>query len=251
MADRWSNPSGSLGVHRFRVWPAGTDSYDHTELTQNFDTLDGIVGIPPAGDWPPTTGTNGGIYREVKLLELDAMPIGTVFHWFRPDATVALPDGCLVCDGSVVSAVNHDFPGVVVSVTLPNLLNRSIIGADLNKADGTAAAAVGNGNINLPAGAPGPQATGGLNEVILSLAQIPAHNHGGGNHNHTYNQQIIQLPQGGINYLFYVRDDITHTLQTNFSGTIINTEGSGTAHENRPLYVGLIPLCKVRRVDSL
>ena len=27
MADRWSNPSGGLGIDRFRVWPAGTDSY--------------------------------------------------------------------------------------------------------------------------------------------------------------------------------------------------------------------------------
>ena len=251
MADRWSNPSGGLGIHRFRVWPAGTDSYDHSELTANLDTLDGIIGIPASGDWPPTTGINGGIYKEVTLLQLNEMPIGTVFFWFRPDDSLALPDGCVVLDGSTLGPSEHDFTGIGGTITLPNLLNASVIGADPNKVNGTDAAAVGNGNINLPAGAPGPQATGGLNEVILSLAQIPAHNHGGGNHKHSYNQQIIQLPSGGINYLFYVRDEITHTLDTNYSGTIINTEGSGAAHENRPKYVGLIPLCKVKRITSL
>src|SRR5262245_9108077 len=69
MADRWSNPSGSVGVHRFRVWPSGTDSYDHVELAANWDKLDAMIGEPPSGDWPPSEGVNGGIYALIKALQ--------------------------------------------------------------------------------------------------------------------------------------------------------------------------------------
>ncbi len=70
MTDRWSNPSGGLGVHRYRVWPAGTDSYDHSELVANLDKIDAMIGIPSGGgDWPPTEGVNGGIYALIKDLQ--------------------------------------------------------------------------------------------------------------------------------------------------------------------------------------
>jgi len=256
MADRWSNPSGSLGVQRFRVWPGGADSYDHVENAANWDEADDIIGVPSSGTWPPTTGIDGGIYKEVALLALNEVPIGTVTFWFRPDAGIPIPTGWAVMDGSVVTAGNHEFPGVGGDVTLPNLLNASVIGADPNKSIGTAAAAVGNGNINLAAGAPGPQATGGLNEVILSLSQIASHNHGGGDHRHSTQRQIIQfIPQahlpGAVNYEFFKRDGYTNDDWSEYSGATITSEGGGGAHENRPKYVGLIPLCKVKSISTL
>src|SRR5207244_3483199 len=76
--DRWSNPSGSIGQHRFRVWPAGPDSYDHTELTANWDHLDGILGAPPSGMWPPTEGINGGIYKLIKDLQTVGLTLADI-----------------------------------------------------------------------------------------------------------------------------------------------------------------------------
>lgn len=83
MADRWSNPSGSVGQQRFRVWPAGTDSYDHVELAGNLDKIDAILGIPSAGAWPPTEGVDGGIYALIKDLQdrvddIEAIPPPTI-----------------------------------------------------------------------------------------------------------------------------------------------------------------------------
>lgn len=69
MTDRWSNPSGSVGFQRFRVWPAGTDSYSHVDLTNNFDEIDAIIGNSPTTNWPPTTGLNGGIYGVIQGIE--------------------------------------------------------------------------------------------------------------------------------------------------------------------------------------
>lgn len=251
MADRWSNPSGGLGFHRFRVWPAGGDSYDHAENAANWDKQDAIIGIPAAGDWPPSTGVDGGIYKEVRLLQLDRMPIGTVFAFFKPTDAYPIPDGTAVCDGSTIAPSDHDFVGIATSVVLPNLRNAFILGADSTKSIGTSAAAVGAGNIDSASGAPGPQATGGSNQHTLTEAQMPPHNHGGGNHFHTFARQVIQLVTGGLNYLVNRRDDTTHHETTDPSGAIINTQGGGLPHENRPRYVGLIYLMKVKYIDSI
>jgi len=165
MADRWSNPSGSLGIQRFRVWPLGTDSYDHAELTSNFDKIDAIIGIPAVGDWPPTQGTNGGIYAEVLAAKaaatLNAIPIGAMIPWFRPDATVPLPTGFVLADGSTVTKPNHGFTTIAGSIVVPDMRNKFVLGADYNFAVGQAGAAAGTANVEAAAGAPGPQGTAG------------------------------------------------------------------------------------------
>lgn len=176
MTDRWSNPSGGLGIERFRVWPAGTDSYSHSDLTQNWDTLDGIIGIPSSGDWPPTTGIDGGIYNEVLLLQDERTPIGTVVAWFRPNGATSIPTNWHACDGTTLTSSFHDFPGGG-SVTLPDLRNRFILGADASDANGAAAANVGDATIDTSSGAPGPQASGGSNKIVQSISQMPSHTH--------------------------------------------------------------------------
>src|SRR4051812_10163333 len=111
MAPRWSNPSGPLGVNRFRVWPAGPDSYNHAELAANFDKVDAMFGVPPGGGaWPPTEGSNGGLYKLITDLQASVasaiVPVGAMIFWFRPADSVPLPTGFVVADGSTVTKPN-------------------------------------------------------------------------------------------------------------------------------------------------
>lgn len=236
MAVRWSNPSGGAGFQRFRVWPAGTDSYSHTDLSNNFDTLDNIIGNSPTVNWPPTLGLNGGIYAQIALLQANRQPIGTVFPWFRPTLAVPIPAGCSVCDGSTLAAADHDFPGGG-SITLPNLINAFWLGADPNLPINQAGVAITDAGIDSASGAPGPQGTGGQNAHALTNTEIPT-----AAENTTSAQAMIGTSQSWPN--------VDPVFGSFLNGVTIQTS-SGSKHENRPRYVGLIPLCRVKYVNTL
>lgn len=250
MTTRYSNPSQTVGVDRFEVWPSGGDSYSHSQLAANWDTLDALIGLPSSGSaWPPSTGLNGGIYKEITLLQNDRTPIGSVFAWFRPSGDVPIPDGCVVCDGSVLTEDEHDFPGIDTSVTLPNLINSFVLGANPNTAIGTAGVAVTNGNINNENGAPGPQGTGGSNTIVQSEAQLAPHNHGGQTEDTGFDNESVQLATGAGS-----SNVLLGSQETNEQGDhhhVIDTDGSAAPMDNRPLYVGLIYLCKVLYSSSV
>lgn len=246
MAVRWSNPSGGAGFQRFRVWPAGTDSYSHTDLSNNFDTLDGILGNSPDANWPPSTGMNGGIYKEVALLQKNVKSeLGQVFPWFRPTLALAIPVGCAVCDGSVLQPSDHDFPGGG-TVTLPNLLNSFWVGADPAKSIGTPGAAVGASGHDDATGAPGPQGAGGLNQITQLIEQMPSHDHGGITGDTGFNNQRVDAAFQ-VNVLL---GNVLNGEQASHHHTIA-AQGGGSPMENRPRYVGLIPLCRVKYVTTL
>jgi len=262
-------------------------------MADNWDLLDDILGIPSGGaDWPITKGIDAGIYGLITSLTNTVqtlaggvagtaalMPIGAVIAWFRADESIDIPDGFNVCDGTVLTAGNHDF-AVGGSVTMPDLRNRFILGADASKSIGTAGAAVGSGSIDDSSGAPGPQGTGGSNQNTLTTSTIPSHAHTAttatsGNHTHSINDPMhahgahkeyasntsILYDQSGqkfgtsgavINFLpwidesptgisLYAAGSHTHTI------TVSNT-GGGSPHENRPRWMGLIYICKVKNV---
>lgn len=235
MAVRWSNPSGSAGFDRFKVWPAGTDSYSHSDLAANFDTADAIIGNSPDTNWPPTTGLNGGIYREVTLLQANQLQPGMIFPFFRPTLSVPIPAFAHVCDGSTLDASQHDFPGGG-SITLPDLVNAFWIGADVNKTIGEAGANPTDGSINSDAGAPGPQGVGGQNSHVLTSSESVI-------------TQVSLEDDAMINtsqswpFIAPVYQLFVKALQTESQ--------AAAAHENRPRFVGLIPLCVVKLVNSL
>lgn len=259
MADRWSNPSGSKGINRFRVWPSGTDSYDHGELTTNWDTLDAIIGIPSVGTWPATEGVDGGIYAEIKTAASAAIPIGAVYPWYRRSSGTATPDGWVICDGS--SVTDHQFPGLAgQTITLPDLRGKFVMGADPDATIGAAGADVGSSNINAAAGAPGPGGAGGANSVTVTLAQLATHQHAGSTTGWSPQQETWydsnggKYPQSG-NFTVDLWDD-SHSIGTGAGGyhsgqhqhklTGISAEGGGLAHENRPRWVGLIWIMKIK-----
>ena len=257
--DRYSEPSNN----RFHVWPAGSDSYDHTQNQQNWDLLDAILGYPATGDWPPvhTNSTNGGIYREVTRLQNDRVPIGTIISWFRPTSTTPVPDTWHICDGSVLAAgngVNHSFPGISGSVTLPDLRNKFILGADPTAGNqGNPAVAVTSPNIDTAAGAPGAQAAGGSNKIVQTKDQLAAHDHftvdfnpipdipGSGN-GITWFSHFATLGSGGNIAINNMGHNMTGA--SDYSGAAdphTSPTGSGSPMDNRPNWYGLIFLCKV------
>lgn len=271
MADRWSNPSGGLGVNRFRVWPAGTDSYDHAENAANWDMLDEILGIPSSGTWPPTTGIDGGIYAEVKRAGDSAMPVGAMFPWFRPSIAVPIPTGFEVCDGSVIAAVDHDFDGIATSVTLPDMRNRFVLGADATKTVGEAGVATTSGNIDAAAGAPGPQGLGSSNKHQLVTSEIPAHQHTGAGAETGWSPVVFGWynsnpapfgdnpplqPVGATGIQRWGNGGNGSSgaggwvnMQFKLSTGSGSAAGGDTAHENRPRYIGLIWLIKVKNAE--
>lgn len=149
---------------RFRVWDRSQDSFNGEDLVYNFDNLDEIIGGPDGGSgpsgqqflgtpsrWlgvgdniPPTASsrypgsTNGGfeqqtgrrtLYSIASGLNYNDVPLGTVIAWWRPTSAIPVPDGWTVCDGREVPVSGHSFP-ISASITLPDLRNKFIIGAD-------------------------------------------------------------------------------------------------------------------------
>src|SRR5436190_7965715 len=107
------------------------------------------------------------------------VPVGGMIEWWRPapvgGSEVPLPSGYEVADGRTIAAGLHDFP-ISGSITLPDLRNLFILGADADPAkDGT------NGvNGNLATNAPGVRGSGGSNAVkdLTHTHNSPAHGHG-------------------------------------------------------------------------
>lgn len=289
MAERWSNPSFGQGDQRFYVWPLGTDSYTHAHLAANWDKADAIFGGPSSGEWPV-----GGIHGEIQRASDGAIPLGMIFPWYRPSLAVSLPTGYVVVDGSTLNSTQHDFPGGG-DVTIPDLRNRFVLGADPEKAIGTAGSSVGSLLAHDVDGAPGPQGVGGANAVTLEADQLPKHSHAGSLTGWSptvmvwyFQASTYAAQQNAPRYLdnrdeaiekcgypgcYYdpertapiypasgnFTDDrwgtgVNHSTgqggwksgQHRHTITSLSTEGGGLGHENRPRYIGLIWLMKVK-----
>jgi len=259
------------------------------EFASNWDKVDAIFGIPDSGEWPV-----GGIYREVKRASDEAIPLGMIFPWFRPSLVVPLPSGYVVADGSTLTAAQHDFPGGG-NVTIPDLRNRFVLGADYSKEIGEAGAPADSPLVTLPTGAPGPQGQGGTNAVSLETKHLPKHSHTGGWSGWSpiimtwYFQDSTFEIQKNAPKLLDSRDEAIarcgppgcyydpervapwYPAEGNFESirwskgvhysagvggyniaqhrhklTNISSVGSNAVHENRPRYIGLIWLIKVK-----
>jgi len=257
MADRWSNPSGS----RFRIWPSSTDSYDHLELAANWDKLDALIGIPTGGGWPPTEGVGGGIWLEIQKAKEAAVPLGVAIPWFRANTEMEVPDGYVLADGSTLQADEHQIPNVSGPYTVPDLRNRFVIGANANTTTGTPGVDPTDSLINSASGAPGPGGSGGENVTKLTISQMAAHKHTGsltgwspilwtwynnadGKQPATDNYEVIR---SGAGCSTGVGDGGMQFGQHRHSITLPEV-GNDIPHENRPLYVGLVWIVKVRNV---
>lgn len=133
--------------------------------------------------WNSVPGWNGGIPgdfisndNELDLATVGVdirrqfVPIGAVLDWWRPDSSVAVPDGFVVCSGGTVTSANHDF-GTGESITTPDLRNKFILGASLTTAN--------NNNGDAASNSPTIGGTGGSNTArdLTHTHTTYAHNH--------------------------------------------------------------------------
>lgn len=233
------------------VWPADGDSYSHTDLAANFDTLDDIIGQPSDGSaWPPDLGLDGGIYKLLQILSLERAPIGTVISFFRPSLSVPIPTGWHAADGSVIVEADHDFPGISGSVTLPDLRNATVLGADATTTLGTAAAAAGSGNIDSEAGAPGGNATGGSNQTVQSVSQMPSHDHDGVTGGTGFDNEAVTAFNGGGQSVNVLLGSVIDNEQGTHHHTV-DSEGGGNPMDNRQRWVGLVQIVKLKYTTTI
>ena len=144
------------------LWDDLDDPYDHNELVQNWNKVDSHDHTNGKGAQLPTEALQDEAVTNDKLApdsvttveilnhtilaedladgavgvdQIDPaalaaiVPLGIVASWFRPNLALAIPTGWKVCDGSVVPEGEHGWG--VGGVTLPNLVNRFILGAAL------------------------------------------------------------------------------------------------------------------------
>ena len=117
------------------------------------------------------------------------------------------------------------------TITLPDLRGRAFFGLD--NIGGTAASRLGT----IITSATTNGGSGGSETSTLSIANMPAHNHGGGDHTHnlpsTYWVGTGHVAVGsGASY--DVPNNTTTVGSTLTSGSIITSQGSGTAFSNMP-----------------
>ena len=153
---------------RFKVWDRSQDAFNGEDLVYNFDSLDELIGgadgtsgsstssgynghadswlgvgdsVPASVKKYPGT-TNSGyenqtgrrtLYSVISGLNHNDVPLGTVISWWRPTQAVAIPDGWVPCDGRSIIASDHSFP-VSGSITIPDLRNKFVLGADASVA---------------------------------------------------------------------------------------------------------------------
>lgn len=232
-----------------KVWNDPQDAYDHEQLGDNFLKLDqhdhsqgrgtqigsgGIAegAITSTHIFPGALGTvtlDDESVTQAKLAQGARVPIGAVIDWFRPANTVPVPTGFVICTGQTLAAEDHDFP-VGGAVTIPDLRNAFVLGADSTKAQNAAAA----GN-DAATGGPGVGGTGGSNTHTLTVAQLA-------NHNHTFRSAPIG---GGVPVGVEGVEHLRAGGQNPVPGELEHA-GENEPHNNMPRYVGLLKIMKVQ-----
>ncbi|MEZ0208563.1 MAG: phage tail protein [Candidatus Paceibacterota bacterium] len=175
------------------------------------------------------------------------VPSGVIWPYGGSSA----PTGFLMCDGSAVSRTTYADLFAAIGTTygvgngsstfnLPNAQGRAPIGA------GTYTDTV-SGSVTRTLGA-----SLGAEKHVITVAEMASHNHGGGSHTHliavtgsstaTLTTQSIAVTRDNSsdspNYQLEGRAGTPDAGTSGSSGTIITTQGSGTAHNNmQPSFV--------------
>ena len=155
---------------------------------------------------------NSATKAELEALKNLALPKGAIVMW--SGSTTSLPAGFVLCNGQTVDGFG----------AVPDLRGRFIVGLDTTKAS----APENNTTTTENYGKVGNR--GGLREVALTVAQMPAHTHSYRAH--------YSLGDEGVNWVVEIAERRTVTTAT-------GSTGGNQAHENRPPYYVLAFIIKI------
>lgn len=159
--------------------------------------------------------------------ECAAACAGIVDNWYVnmigmviPNVCSSIPDFCLLCDGSVYNRV--DYPLLYAALdaayiidadtfSVPDLVDRFVMGADDNNAD-----------------------QGGAATVTLGESEIPSHTHSDAGHTHSETIAVNGLSFAGD--LTPITVGVGTPGVTGSGSANIQATGGGGAHENLPPY---------------
>jgi microcystin-dependent protein len=161
-----------------------------------------LVAVVNADDKTVKLGTGVMLSSKSSSTNSSPIPRGVIVMW--SGAIDAVPEGWQVCDGQNGT---------------PDLRDRFIV------------AAAGKYTVG---------ATGGADEVALTVAQLPAHNHNDGDYN-----RLLRINTSGNNTPSGFDDEGNNDEMDIRHGSPIRSVGSGAAHENRPPYYALAFIMKL------
>lgn len=227
-------------------------------------------GLPSYTDYfesnPATDGGIDGAWIQtdavgIRSIDDPAIPLGIVWQWWRPTSTFPVPAGSVFCDGRTLQASEHDF-GTGGAITIPDLRNRFILGADAAEGDGVAAA---DGEARTDG--PGIGGAGGR-QLETAGFLLPGHRHVFMNPIAINSGKLLivnptdpQMDWAGSSVDRYdVGAGVTaidmgggggaigmERYGTTTSAQTAETRGTTDSHNNRPAYFGLLMMLKVRR----
>ena len=245
-------------------WTEGTDPYDHTQLSANFQRIDehdhtSTKGVRLKGssleneaidtaqlkDASVTNAKLAGGITADKLGPGIVNSLGDFKWWWRPNELTPLPgSGWVVAAGQTLSSFQHEFPGGG-SISLPNLIGKFVYGVEV--------ASIG--------------LTGGTATINLAHGHnVNAHTHTVNPHNHGLNLESgfnantnLKISQDLSGNAWVHSDDNNnqphrHPINGSSEATGLTTNASTATTDNSlsssqsilPPYVGLLPLIKVK-----
>jgi microcystin-dependent protein len=173
---------------------------------------------------------------------IGTMPISGIIMWSGNLAD--LPNEWELCDGNNGNKIN--------GIAIPDLRGRFIVGYDKT---GTSSPVAGSKEINTR----GIGNVGGLTLDTLTTNEMPTHNHSGntvlgGSHKHRYRDDYalsrrayVLWPGNGNQGMSGVSDHTENTGTYNqHHDHVIDNEGGGKSHENRPPYYVLAFIIRTR-----
>ena len=186
-----------------------------------------------------------------QIASLQPAPVGSIMMW--PSATI--PSGWQLCDGSSLSRTDYAALFAVLGTTYGNNDNTTFRIPDMR---GLFVAGRGANNYN------NLNQRGGSNTVALSVNEMPRHNHN--TSNSVADGSVTTTQSGNHSHTIPVGDSTTSTAKGAEKGTYqsdwakfssdaagnhthsvqLYARGSGQAHENRPPYIVLNYIIKIK-----
>jgi hypothetical protein len=273
------------GSHGHTVSPGADGGYAHG-LTITTASSGGTNAGQTAFDPRPRHHGTVFTLKSGAATRLQSLGLGTIMMWYADTQNETLPTGMSYCDGSTLTSGNHQVPNqsgsILYSLVLPDLRNRFLIGADRTKGLGVAGTTT-EGSSGAPGpgytsglhsisigilnfvdhGHTGATDAAGTHNHTWTISANGDHNHGSavGGYNltsgtgATYSESIgsfdSEVEVDGITTITSTNDSGNHSFFIGGGGAhnhtvTINSNGSGTAWDNRPSFIGLVHLMKTQ-----